>query len=153
MVLGFHKKEKYPKMKKVSQELFKSERASFLEKCPKLLTTLSLKERHSLGYVGGTRSVSAGSAPAAAASPHPARAPASRRPSRSHQDAPGPHRRPQRCGWPGDPATQGPEQQFTENPEGTAPRGLGLPAPAGTTTPKLKPGRLGHFWSRPRRSH
>lgn len=37
-------------------------------------------------------------------------------------------------------------------PGATTPRDLSLPAPAGTT-PKLKPGRLGHFWTRPRRSH
>lgn len=45
-----------------------------------------------------------------------------------------------------DRATQGRKQLFTATPEGMAPRGLGLPVPAGTATPKLKPGRLGHFW-------
>lgn len=51
------------------------------------------------------------------------------------------------------PATQGPKQLFTATREGIAQWGLGLPAPAGTATPKLKTERLGHFWSRPRRSH
>jgi hypothetical protein len=68
-----------------------------------------------LGHVGGTRRVSAGSVPAAAASPRPAWAPVSRRPSRSHQDAPRPHQRPQRRGWPGDP---GPEAALHSDPGG-----------------------------------
>lgn len=107
---------------------------------------------NTIPHVGGALGMSAGLGPAAAAaaSPRPAWAPASR-PSLS--ESPG-HTR----GNTDDPktpavrSTRGLKARSlfpTATPEATASRGLSLPAPAGTTTPKMKPGRIGYFWTPP----